>query len=86
MFGHTADRDPPGPAMFRGGRWSWVGDDEADAQVVVGPSFVRCDYVADRIPAGPPTAPRAAEFWRFADRELGLGVEPVSPAPDPFAP
>ena len=52
------------------------------ATVVAGGNFVRCRYEPGAVPTGPPTAPLAAAFWRFADRELGTDAGPLTAAPD----
>ena len=50
--------------------------------VRVGVSSLRCLYDPANTPTGPSTAQRAAEFWAFADRELGTEIGPLTPAPD----
>jgi hypothetical protein len=60
------------------------GDDASGDAVTIGSSFIRCVYDADHAAVGPSSAPRACEFWRFADREIGTGLGALAPAPDPF--
>lgn len=50
--------------------------------VVAGGNHARCRYVPGAVPLGPSTAPLAASFWRFADRELGTSLGMLTPAPD----
>jgi hypothetical protein len=66
-----------------GFRWSRDGD-VATATVTAGAGFVRCVYEAAAIGAGPPTAPIAATFWEFADRELDTDLGWLTPPPDPW--
>jgi hypothetical protein len=61
----------------RGWRWAVEGESPS-GHVTAGAGFVRCRYVARMTPTGPPTASRAAQFWEFADRELGLGIGPLA--------
>jgi hypothetical protein len=60
------------------------GDAECDAVVAVGggPSgtFVRAVFDRDRTPVGESVAARAADFWRYADSELGTGIGPLTSA------
>lgn len=56
--------------------------DTPAATVIGGGGFVRCRYQPDAVPIGPSTGPLAAAFWRFADRELGTAVGPLTSAPD----
>ncbi len=68
------------------GTWRWAGDDEPEAgHVVGGEGFLRNLYTSSRVPIGPPSAPLAAAFWEFADRELGTGTGGLTAAHDPFA-
>ena len=59
-------------------------DEQADGTVMAGPSalgaFVRLTLNPARTPTGPPVAPLAAAFYRFADRHLGTAVGPLGPA------
>lgn len=64
-----------------GFRWAGTGD-VPTARVTSGPGFIRCLYEPEGVAVGPSTAPRAARFWAFADRELAAGLGPLSPAPD----
>ena len=48
--------------------------------VVAGGNHVRCRYEPRAVPVGPSTGPLAASFWRFADRELGTDIGPLTPA------
>ena len=64
---HTAD---PGPCEVDG------------HTVTVGTRMVRCVWNPTTTPVGPSTAPRACEFWRYAAREFGADIGPLSPAPD----
>lgn len=48
--------------------------------VMAGGNHVRCRYEPGAVPAGPSTAPLATSFWRFADRELGTDLGPLTPA------
>jgi hypothetical protein len=66
-------------------RWSDADVDDPSAQVTIGSSLVRCVYEPEHTPIGPSTAPRACEFWRFVDRELGTDVGTLTPAPDAAA-
>jgi hypothetical protein len=60
------------------GRWWWSPTDRSSAsstgtiagRVTAGSGFIRCVYEREVTPVGPPTAPRAAEFWSFLDSEL----------------
>jgi hypothetical protein len=72
----------------RGGTWRMVpvsltprelrhGDDVGLVGPAVAGSFVRMPM--DR-PAGTYLAPHAAEFWRWADAELDLGLGPLGVA------
>ena len=61
------------------GEWRWATDgDTVAGTVVAGNHFVRCTYTDDTVPIGPSTAPRAAGFWSFADRELGTTIGPLT--------
>jgi hypothetical protein len=66
------------------GSWRWSAEevDDASGVVTIGPSLVRCVYEPERTPVGPSTAPRACEFWRFVDQELGASLGRLTPAPD----
>lgn len=69
-----------------GGRWGWASAGAAPAgHVIAGDGFVRCTYDPSAVPVGEPTAPLAASFWAFADRQLGTELGPLRPPPDPFA-
>lgn len=50
--------------------------------VTIGPSFIRCIYDPAATPVGPSTAPRACQFWAFADSEFGSETGHLTPAPD----
>jgi hypothetical protein len=77
--GFTTDRELDAqPAVHEADGWRWAEPGEAPSgHVTAGAGFVRCRYVAEATPVGPPTALRAAQFWGFADRELGLGIGPL---------
>ncbi len=62
------------------GRRDWHG-----ARVTVGAGFVRCIHDPATTPVGTSTGRRAADFWAFADRELGTAVGPLTPALDVHA-
>lgn len=73
-----------GVCADEGGALRWAGlDEEPDATVVAGPGYVRATLEPARTPAGPSVAPWAVRFWAFADRELGLGLGPLTAAVDP---
>lgn len=62
-------------------RWRVAAADEPpDGEMVAGPTFARCAFVADRTPIGPSVSARAAAFWNFANPHLGLGLGPVTPS------
>jgi hypothetical protein len=61
-----------------GGRWRWASTGTIAGRVTAGSGFVRCVYEPDATPVGPPTAPRAAEFWSFIDHEFAIGDEPLT--------
>jgi hypothetical protein len=65
-----------------GGRWMWASTGPIAGRVTAGTGFVRCRYEPEATPVGPPTAPRAAEFWSFIDREFATGDDPLT-APIP---
>jgi hypothetical protein len=91
---HDAERNTRSVTRDATGTWHWSDADRSHASsgastgaevagtVTIGPSFVRCVYEPEHTPVGPSTAPRACEFWRFVDRELGAGLGPLTPAPD----
>ena len=54
--------------------------DSPTATVMAGGDHVRCRYEPGAVPVGPSTGALAASFWRFADRELGTDVGPLTPA------
>jgi hypothetical protein len=63
--------------------WQWAAaDGRPAATVTAGEGFLRCTYDPAAVPTGPSTAPLASAFWAFADRELGLGLGTLAPAPD----
>ncbi len=64
------------------GRWTWASGGTIAGRVTAGSGFVRCVYERDATPIGPPTAPRAAEFWSFIDHEFATGQDPLT-APIP---
>jgi hypothetical protein len=53
----------------------------ADATLSYGPSlmggFVRCEFVAARVPKGPSVAPRAVAALAFVDEHCGAGIGPL---------
>ena len=53
----------------------------ADATLSYGPSlmggFVRCEFVAARVPKGPSVAPRAVAALAFVDEYCGAGIGPL---------
>ncbi len=53
-------------------------DEEIDATFIVGPNpvggFARLTFTPERVPVGPPSAPRVAAAFRFIDAELDLGI------------
>jgi hypothetical protein len=59
-------------------------DDTVDATLTYGPGhiggFVRCEFVAERIPPGESCAPRAVTALAFADTHCGAGIGSLSPA------
>jgi hypothetical protein len=62
------------------GAWTWASSTGTTAgRVTAGSGFVRCVYDRKATPIGPPTAPRAAEFWSFIDREFATGQDPLTP-------
>ena len=54
--------------------------DPPTGTVLAGGNHVRCRYEPEAVPTGPSTGPLAASFWRFADRELGTDIGPLTPA------
>ncbi len=54
--------------------------DSPTGTVVAGGNHVRCRYEPGGVATGPSTGPVAASFWRYADRELGTGIGPLTPA------
>jgi hypothetical protein len=59
------------------------GDREVDGHTVtIGAHMVRCVWNPTTMPVGPSTAPRACEFWRSVEREFGVDIGPLAPAPD----
>jgi hypothetical protein len=48
--------------------------------------FVRATWAPTRTPSGPPTAPRAAAFWHWADTTYNLGIGPLAPATEQTRP
>ncbi len=69
------------PVGFSAGAWYWADDgDDVAGYVTAGPDFVRCRYVAGRTPVGPSTGSRAAAFWNFAERQLGMNTGDLTPA------
>ena len=50
-----------------------------------GPGFARVDFDPARTPVGPSVGQRAADFWRFADAELGTAVGPLEAPVDVLA-
>lgn len=62
-----------------GCRWASSGE-EPHAGVSALPEFVRASFSAAHTPTGPSVGPRACAFWAFADRELGAGLGPLTPA------
>jgi hypothetical protein len=70
------------------GRWRWAPTDRRSAtsadtiagRVTAGSGFVRCVYERDATPVGPPTAPRASEFWSFLDTELATDTRGLTSA------
>ena len=79
------------PCMLRlaleGEDWRVVGEEvKCDATVKVGPgpmgTEVLLDLDRERTPVGPSSAPRVASALRFLDRRLGLGLGPLTAAPE----
>ena len=67
--------------------WRWAQEGEpVDAEFKIGPSTsggrVWVSLNEERTPIGPSAAPRVAEALAFLDRELGLDIGPLEPAPD----
>ena len=63
-----------------------AGDEtHADATLTFGPGpmggFVRCDFVAGRIPRGRSTAPHAAAALAYADATCGAEIGALTAAP-----
>ena len=50
--------------------------------VTIGAHFVRCLWNPETTPVGTSTAPRACEFWSYADREFATAIGPLRPAAD----
>jgi hypothetical protein len=70
-------------ACYVDGSWRWAGDgEEPDASVAARDGFARAAFAADRTPIGASVGPRAVDFWRFADAELGTDVGPLTAPPD----
>lgn len=68
-----------------GDGFRWAGpDEEPDATVIGGTGIVRATLSPARTPAGPSVASWAVRFWAFADRELGVGLGPLTAAVDPL--
>jgi len=78
---------------YDGASWHQIPESDADLEVgaaigraVVavgdGPSgtFVRAVFDADGIPKGESVGQRAVDIWRYADRELGTEIGPLTPA------
>lgn len=61
-----------------------VASDRGRAVVAVGEgpsgSFVRAVFDSDGVPKGESVGQRAADFWRYADGELGTEIGPLTPA------
>jgi hypothetical protein len=53
-----------------------------DAKIVARAGFMRALFEADRTPVGVSVSQRSADFWRFADAELGAGIGPLTAAVD----
>ncbi len=67
---------------FGGTDWRWAGDAEhADGIVAAAEGFARVMFNAAGTPVGPSVGPRSAAFWRFADREMGTAVGPLTAPP-----
>ena len=49
------------------------------------PGFTRLNFDPVRTPVGPSVGQRAADFWRFADEELGTAVGPLEAPVDVLA-
>ena len=64
--------------------WEWVGTNEADGTVSVGPgplgSFVRLNPVSSSIKTGPSFGPVAQDFWRFIDENMDSQIGALEPA------
>ena len=74
------------PVRYVDGDWRWADDGEpADAAVVGGPGFTRLNLDPVHTPVGPSVGQRAADFWRFADEELGTAVGPLEAPVDVLA-
>ena len=70
-------------ATYDGGEWRWSREgDPVDANVVAAGSFARASFTDARTPVGPSVGQRSADFWRFADAELGTAIGPLAPATD----
>ena len=54
----------------------------ADATVAAAEGFARVQFDPARTPVGPSVGERSVAFWRFADRELGTAVGPLTAPPD----
>jgi hypothetical protein len=74
------------PVRYVDGAWRWATDGEPpDGTVIAGPGFTRLNLDPTRTPVGPSIGPRSADFWRFADAELGTTVGPLEAPPDVLA-
>ena len=70
-------------ARYEDGTWRWAEPDEpSDGDVVAKDGFARISFEASRTPVGPSVGERSAVFWRFADRELGTDVGPLTAPSD----
>ncbi|MFT5686269.1 MAG: plasmid stabilization system protein ParE [Myxococcota bacterium] len=74
------------PLRWDGDRFVHAGDEEPDAQLVLGPAaaggYLNVTFLPDRTPHGPSAAPRAAAALAYADATFDLGIGPLTPAPD----
>jgi hypothetical protein len=70
-------------ACFDGAEWRWARPDEpVDAVVAAAEGFARAQFEPMRTPVGPSVGARSVAFWRFADRDLGTAIGPLTAPPD----
>ena len=71
---------------FEGGRVVSAGEQEPDANLILGPAaaggYLNISFVPERTPIGPSLAPRAVAALAYADAAYDLGIGPLEAAPD----